>query len=197
MNNFERLRRTELAFFTIEDISRILDLTPDTAAVYLARASKRGDLLRIKRGIYIIASTEPSLDREDRFRLANFICAPSYISLQTALAYYEMSTQIIPSTIESISLARRNEYSGNILRWLFWQTSKKYYFGFLREKGFFIAEPEKAIIDVAQLITCNRYSTDISSINFDGFDWRNISRLVKIYPKRVCNLLDEWRNNYA
>lgn len=94
MNNLEKLRRSGKTFFTKEDIQRILSLSPAAAAVFCARAVKRGDIQRIKRGVYCMPSPEDAVTREDSFKLANYLVTPSYISLQTALSYHEISTQI-------------------------------------------------------------------------------------------------------
>ncbi|MBU4484096.1 hypothetical protein KKA47_01610 [bacterium] len=193
----EKIRASKLVFFTTEDIRRILNLKGQSSAVFCARAVKRGALIRLKRKIYIIPGLELEFNVKDKFNIANFISTPSYISLMTALSYYQISTQILPYTIESISLVRAGEYSGQIFSWKFWQTQKKYYCGFVKQKEFFIAEPEKAIIDIAQLMSFKKYAADLSSIDFDRFDWNKIEKMIKDYPQKTKNLINLWRKKYG
>lgn len=62
---------------------------------------------------------------------------------------------------------------------------------------FFIAEPEKAIVDIANLVAFGRYAVDLSAISFNRFDWVKINEWSKNYSLRTKKLLKEWRDKYA
>ncbi len=65
----------------------------------LSDALVRGDLIRVKRGLYVQSGRGiPAYSREV---LANMIYGPSYISFEYALAYYGL----IPERVEEISSA--------------------------------------------------------------------------------------------
>jgi predicted transcriptional regulator of viral defense system len=197
MSNLEKLRRSMEPFFTREDIRRILDLSPEAANVFCSRAVKRGDLQRVKRGTYLIPGTEKNHTKDESFRLANYLVTPSYVSLQTALSYYDISTQITAYTIESVCLSRRSACEAGELRYIYWQTKKECFFGFQKKGDIFIAEPEKAIIDTANLIACRKYAIDLSAISFGKLDWKKITKWSKIYSSRTKKLLESWRKKYA
>jgi predicted transcriptional regulator of viral defense system len=197
MSNLEKLRRSNGVFFTKEDIRRILALSSEAATVFCARAVKRKDLNRIKRGVYLIPGSEKGLAKNESFKLASYLITPSYISLQTALSYYEISTQITAYTIESLCLSQKSLCEAGELRYVYWQTRKEYFFGFQKMGDFFIADPEKAIIDIANLVAYNRYAVDLSAISFNKLDWDKITKWSKIYSSRTKELLQTWRKKYA
>jgi predicted transcriptional regulator of viral defense system len=79
--------------------------------------------------------------------LANFIVSPSYISFATALSYYGLTTQVQQNFFESVSLYRTKitEIDGNIFKYS--KIKEEFYFGFVKKDNFFIATPEKALVD--------------------------------------------------
>src|SRR3989338_3440091 len=62
--------------------------------VQLARLVRAGALIRLKRGLYALAHTQP-----DELVMANLIYRPSYVSLESALNYYG----IIPDVVENVT----------------------------------------------------------------------------------------------
>ena len=44
--------------------------------------------------------------QEDFFKISNILQVPSYISLMTALSYYEITTQVQREVIESVCVKR-------------------------------------------------------------------------------------------
>lgn len=193
MNNLEKLRRTQGAFFTKEDVQRILAISSEAVRVFCARAVKRGDLERVKRGVYLIPGLENGMSKDELYKLANYLITPSYISLQTALSYYDISTQITPYTVESVCLTQNPIYEAGGIRYIYRQTAKKYFFGFQKIGEFFIAWPEKAIIDIANLVAYKRYAVDLSAISFNKLNWDKISKWSKKYSLRTNELLKSWR----
>jgi len=97
-----RLQSLKQPYFYVEDLARVLEVKPASARVIASRYVKAGLLLRLKRDMYIRADRWPFLSQEEKFQLANLLQSPSYISLLTALSWYEISTQIPQDYIESI-----------------------------------------------------------------------------------------------
>ena len=124
--------------------------------------------------------------------MANFLQTPSYISLMTALDYYEITTQIQQNYFESIVLKRTKQVIADDTVFNFTRINKKLYFGFYRVKGFFIAEPEKAFLDAVYLTSIGRYNFDIDSIDFNKLDNDKLNTNLKNYPTAVKKLLDSY-----
>ena len=107
--SFLELKKIEKLYFGYEDIARVLSITLQSARVTANRYVKKGLLIRAKRNIYLLNDRWLDLTREQKFIIANIIQTPSYISLMSALEYYEITTQIQQDFIESIALKRTKE----------------------------------------------------------------------------------------
>jgi hypothetical protein len=116
----------------------------------LSDVLKRGELLRIKRGLYV--QSGPGISPYSREILANMIYGPSYISFEYALAFYSL----IPERVEevtSVTTGKSKQFNTPGGKFSYRHIPSVYYsFGFSRkklsdERAFLIAEPEKAVAD--------------------------------------------------
>ena len=188
MRHFQ-LRDIKKLYFGYEDIARTLGISLDSAKITAHRYVKHGMTIRVKRNIYVLKERWENFDREQKFLIANIFQVPSYISLMTALDYYEITTQMQRDFIESIVIKRTvtKEIEETVFNYT--KISTDIYGGFLKKQGFFIAEPEKAFLDAVYLMSFGRYDLDIPSIDFGKLDIEKINRLVKSYPLKTRNLL--------
>jgi hypothetical protein len=90
---------------------------------------------------------------------------------------------------ESVALKRtkRIDVNGNIFRYT--RIRNRLYDGFKKEKGFFIATPEKALLDAIYLMSYGRYSLDLSAIDPNKIDGNELIRLSKKFPVRTRDRL--------
>lgn len=193
MRHFQ-LRDIEKLYFGYEDIARTLGISQNSAKVTAHRYVKQGMLVRIKRNIYILKERWTNLDREQKFIIANILQVPSYISLTTALDYYEITTQMQRDFIESVAVKRtiKKEIEQTVFNYT--KISTGVYRGFLKKRGVFIAEPEKAFLDAAYLMTLGRYNLDMPSIDFSKFDMEKIEHMAKSFPLKTQKFID--KNEY-
>ena len=131
---------------------------------------------------------------EDMFMMANLGQVPSYISLTTALAYYEITTQVQQDYFESIAIKRTKEKNivGRIFKYI--KIQDNLYFGFNKEKDFFIATPEKAFFDIIYLTSLGRYAFDLAAIDQEKINWDDIFILCDRFPSNVRKRLE--KNGY-
>ena len=122
----------------------MLGITLQSAKVTANRYIKHGLLIRLKKNIYVLREKWTSIDREQEFILANIIQVPSYISLMTALDYYETTTQLQRDFIESVAVKRTKGAEIDLKFFNYTKINTDLYSGFSRTRGFFIAAPEKA-----------------------------------------------------
>ena len=128
------------------DVSACLNIPHAQASKIVDRLAKAGRFVRLMRGKW---ATTTQLDP---LILPEYLTVPfpSYISLQTALFYHGMISQI-PQTIYAVSLARTHQYAtpfGNIS---IHHLQPDFFFGFEIMNQIKIATPEKALIDVLYL----------------------------------------------
>jgi predicted transcriptional regulator of viral defense system len=119
MKIFE-LKKIKKPYFGYEDISQVLGISAASAKVTASRYVKQGILLRMKKNMYVLRDTWDTAGREDKFMLANMAQVPSYISLMTALDYYEITTQVQRNFFESVAVKRSREINvnGSVFRYV-------------------------------------------------------------------------------
>ena len=130
---------------------------------------------------------------EDRFWIANLIQTPSYVSLTSALSYRGVTTQQQQNFIDSIALKRTKTVNVDSLAFTYTRVRHSLYGGFERRDDFFIATPEKALVDAVYLASMGRYTLDIHAIDFKGFDRNEIhhfiektNRITKSFWEKTC-----------
>ncbi len=193
MKNIE-LSKINKLYFGYEEISRALGITLQSAKVSANRYVNQGLLIRIKRNIYVLKEKWRVLEREEKFTLANIVQVPSYISLMTALDYYEITTQIQRDFIESVAVKRTWEIEVGDTFFNYTRIKPELYFGFNREKDFFIATPEKAFLDALYLMSLGRYNFDIVSLDFGRLNRDEVNKLAGNLPAKTQKILD--KNGY-
>lgn len=146
---YAKIKDKKLYVFNAKDIRVLFGVSATAVAGLLHRYKKRGFVLQIKRGLYVL----PDLLPPDVY-LANKLYGPSYISLEFALSYHGA----IPDTVYEITsvttkATRRFKTLGKVFSYR--KIKKTAYTGYGVQKqrglGFYIADAEKAFVDVNYL----------------------------------------------
>lgn len=115
--------------------------------------SKRGWLVRIKRGLYIVITDIATLGFSDlsELTISQTLNKDSYVSFENALQYYGMFDQMLTS-VEAVTGARARNYKVQGKQYRFSHIKKTLYFGFttvdVEGREVRMAEKEKAILDM-------------------------------------------------
>lgn len=190
MISYLRIRKIKKLYFGYTEIAKALRIKPGSARVTANRYVKNSVLIRIKRNLYLLREKWENLGIEDRFILANIIQVPSYISLMTAMSYYGITTQIQQDFIESIATTRTKEIKIDEMSFNYTKIKRGLYFSFYRQKGIFIATPEKAFLDALYLMSINRYKFDLTSLDLSKIDKPKLRRLAKKFPIKTRRLVE-------
>ena len=184
-----KLRNIKKSYFGYEELARTLGISTASARVTASRYVKMGALMRIKRNLYVRSESWDTATKEDKFIIANLGETPSYISLMTALDYYGITTQMQRDFFESVAVQRTKTISVRETVFRYSKISSDLYFGFEKKDGFFIATPEKALLDAVYLISYGRYALDLPSIDPEKINRLEIEKLSRSYPGRTQKLL--------
>ena len=134
--------------FRTADIMAALDVKKSNASQLLNRLAQNGHILRLKRGLWAIPENLEPLS------IVQHLTAPfpSYVSLQSALYYHGMISQI-PEVIYSVSLARTRIYKTPISTVSVHHIPGSFFFGYegAKEGQIRMAVPEKALLDTLYL----------------------------------------------
>ncbi len=151
------------------------------------------DIIRVKKGLYVLGKeyNKPF----NKFILANLIYGPSYITAQTALAFWNM----IPERVEliiSMTAKRKKQFETPVGSFLYLYCPQKVFnIGIQLEdagdqKKFLIASPEKALCDMTAMQT--HVSTKMAMKEF-----LELMRLdLNVNKKPDFSLLEEIKTGY-
>lgn len=160
---FEKLR--DFTVFSLADI-RMID--PLFHRRRLNEWQDKGYIRKIVRGYYMFADIE--LSETVLFEIANLIYGPSYVSLETALAYYGL----VPESaygIVSVSTRKTSRFATGIATFSYRSVAKRAFFGYtILERGkthVKIAEIEKALLDFLYLRSDMTTADDFESLRID------------------------------
>ena len=178
-HNFEKkMREKNLPHFSRLDVARVFGMTPIATKFLLHRYAKKGFITRIKRGLYALAgeSTIPTP------YIANKLYEPSYVSLEFALSYH----RVIPETvyeITSVSTKRTQRFHAMNKDFSYRRIKKEAFTGYstIRQGSFsfFIADPEKAFVDLAYLRTIRQ------KVFLDRFNKKRINKAKALRYARL------------
>jgi len=148
-NNKSTLKRLRLlpGLFRKQDVEK---LTPHSA-VFLSRALRKGLIHRLNRGNYVNSFLYGSPRVEEA---ACFLRPPAYVTCEWALHFHGISLQSpVVCTVATLNSAvgreRRIEYQGVSIE--FSKISQALFFGFTFMDRFYMATPEKALLDALHL----------------------------------------------
>lgn len=136
---------TKYSVFSVIDIKKRY---PDFDSRRLVEWQKKGYLIKVKRGYYCFG--ERKKGGHFLYYTANKIYTPSYISLESALTYYNLIPEGI-FIITSVTTKNTANYDSSIGNFEYKHIKPNLFFGYklLQEKNLTIkiAEPEKVILD--------------------------------------------------
>lgn len=164
------------------------DKSEDAKKALLKRACQKGDLIRVRNGLYLIGEKKRKTSFSS-FQIANLIIEPSYISLESALSYYGLIPEAVYTTT-SVTTKNSLELKTPVGLFSFsYLKTEHFNFGFYSYKSgsdrILIATPLKALIDYIVLMKKN-YKTveDLEEdlrLDFDEFkNYKNFVNKEKI-----------------
>lgn len=140
-----KLKSLNISVFTPREFQDIFAVSKNTASVFLSNNINSNLFVKLRNGFYILKDTRPSLNL-----IANRLYRPSYISLESALSFYD----IIPETvygITSISTKATREFESEIGIFSYQKIKKEAFIGYelksVHGESIFIADAEKALAD--------------------------------------------------
>lgn len=175
--------RKQLTDFIAFNLTDIRKMDPGFDLRRLSEWQEKGYIKMIRRGHYVFSDLQ--IDESILFLIANKIYAPSYVSLEIALAHYNLIPEAVYG-ITSISSRKTNHFITGFGEFFYHQVRPELIFGYrlVSDRGhtFKIAEPEKAILDYFYLNTHLNKEEDFAGLRMNGEEFKeqtNIDKLKK------------------
>lgn len=170
-----------------DDILTIYGENAEKVHLQLARWAKTGKVIPLKRGLYTLPEERRKIHFSLRW-LANTLYSPSYISLEYALAFYDL----IPERVTAITSVTRNKtalFENRLGRFVYRHLQPNIFFGFEEvsdeyQKKILMALPEKALFDYIYLYsgwepTPTFMEENIRLQNLESLSKRRLKEFVK------------------
>lgn len=165
----------------------------------LSRWIKTGRLIQLKKGLYTLAEPYRKVIPHP-FILANAMKKASYVSLQSALGYFGIIPEHVP-TVTSVTTQRPERVETFFGQFVFRSIKKNWFCGYqqvdiaLGQRAF-VATPEKALLDLVYLTpSADDYDflVELRLQNLENLDLdalRELARISKsIKLRRAANLI--------
>jgi predicted transcriptional regulator of viral defense system len=151
----------------------------------LSRWMKSGKIYQLRRGLYCLAPPFQKVIPHP-FLVANRMLPASYVSMQSALAYFGMIPEYVP-VATSVTTRRPASWETRLGIFTFRHIQVDYFDGYRlvdlgeRQRAF-IASPEKALLDLIYLEPGGEmldYLVELRLSNLNLLDWQLLRRLAE------------------
>lgn len=181
----ENIKRIPKEYFSIVDIRKVSTLPIASLRVALSRLVKQGRIIKLGHGWYT-----SDISRIDFERLAMDVCSGGYISFESVLAKSGvLSQQPMTVTVATRERGRNTVVGGRSI--LYRHIRSALFFGYEKIGNVFVADTEKAFLDLAYL-SLNGYARfDVEEIDLSLLDRGKIREyLKKIDSVRLSRLVE-------
>jgi predicted transcriptional regulator of viral defense system len=160
------------------------NVDPGNVQRQLSRWVRSGRIRQLRRGLYMLAPPYQMV-RPHPFLLANALVPGSYVSLQSALAFYGLIPEYTPRIL-SVTLLRPSQWEGGFH---FQHLASHFFFGYQlvelsQGQQAFLATPEKALLDLVHLTPKSDSLNYLNQLRLQNLERLDLTRLQK-YVKRA------------
>jgi predicted transcriptional regulator of viral defense system len=184
-----RKEGTRSAILRSDVLARKYGIAEAAVGNALRRQESRGLVEHVSRRLYVNKLAQDFSPRD----LVSILRPDSYISLESALAEWGISTQS-PSTLTCVTTGFPREFRTASVQIVYRHISKKLNWGFTtkrtRHGSYRIAEPEKAFLDWIYLQRQGGLPTAFDELSLKAIDWKQLQRYALKYPKSVRTALE-------
>jgi predicted transcriptional regulator of viral defense system len=177
-------KNREHKIFHFNHLKLMTGMNPHALRVALKRLNEKKLVRRISRGYYLNPFSAATLEE-----ISAHICAPSYISLESALSRYGILSQI-PQVLTCVTTKLPRVFNTFLGTIEYRQVKKEYFFGFVKKERFYLAEPEKAFLDLLYLEKGKRTRERYSEFNLKGLSRKKLNNYAgKMALKKKIRLI--------
>ena len=166
--NFQEFR-TELIDSVCFTTNQVYAWQPGFDKNNLGRWAKKGFLIKLRNGYYTFLEYRGKPDIS--LFLANRIYRPSYISLHTALSFYELIPELVVQ-ITSVTSLKTASFTNPFGSFSYQTVKPAFFFGYESKsltdgRTWLIAKPEKALVDLLYLYPFYNTPDDFRDLRLD------------------------------
>jgi predicted transcriptional regulator of viral defense system len=157
--------------------------SPDYLRRRLSGWVAAGKLIQLRRGLYTLAPPYQKTTPHP-FLIANRLVPGSYVSLQAALAHYDLIPEYTP-VVTSVTARRPGSWATPFGEMVYRAIRREYLFGYQRitpapEQTVYIATPEKALLDLVYLTPRGETQAYLESLRLQNLEQIDPAGLIEL-----------------
>ncbi len=163
-------------------------VNPDIIRQQLTRWTKSGRLYQLRRGLYALAPPYQKV-KPHPFLVANCMQRASYVSCQSALAYYGLIPDVVQATL-SVSTGRPQQWQTALGEFMYRHIQRPLLGGYRmlalvpeagthRVQQALVASPEKALLDLVYLHPGSDSTTYLDELRLQNLEKLNLDELQR------------------
>jgi len=176
-----KFREDGIYVFGPFDLQKYFKVSQNTANLFINRNVKQGNILKLRRGLYMFAGEYVS-----EMLIANRVYEPSYVSFEYALMFYS----IIPETVYTITSATTRltrEFVINNINYSYHRIKREAFTGYIKKdfqgQEAFIAEPEKALADYLYFVAIGQKVLN-ERLELKEINKKKLIKYAKLFGRR-------------
>lgn len=184
-NLLQQLQSVPKTYFSFNDLKKFYPKDTNQLKVIVHRLVKQKRLSRLLRGYYAV-----DINRVDFEQLVCELVAPSYISLEYALHYYQIIDQV-PACITLVTSKKGRKYNLPQPHIEYAHFNSRLFFGYRIQGNILIAEKEKALLDEIYLISLKKRSLSLDSLDLSLINKTLFNKWLNEFPSYTQKLAHE------
>ena len=165
----------QLKSFTVFGLSDIHLLEPNFDSRRLVEWQAKGYLIKLRRGYYAFADQATQLGEAGLFLMANRIYEPAYVSLESALSYYNIIPESV-FTITSVSARKTQQFKTPVGSFAYRSVKPGLFWGFgihrFQGQPYKLATLEKALLDFLYFREDLKSQVNVRMLRFNEIELR-------------------------
>jgi len=182
-------------FFETPEVIALFDQTERQLLPRISRWVRQGKLIRLRRGKYLLPS--PYQNRPAHpYYISNYLYRPSFISLYTALQYYQCIPEEV-AAIQGVTTRQTATWNTGLGRFRYFCTTPDRFFGYSKiilgdgeQQSALIADRERALIDVCYFSTGEWTRSRWTELRLQHCESIKIERLIEYTEKMKSQKLE-------
>ena len=162
------------------------DINPDYIRRQLSSWIDAGKIVQLKRGLYVLAPPFQKTSPHP-FLVANRFKQPSYVSYQSALAYYGLIPEGVYTTVNATT-RRPGKWVTPLGTFQYHHVLSNWFSDYLsldlgEQQSAFIASPEKALLDLVLLTPQGDSPAFLNELRLQNLDIMDLSRMQEFVKR--------------
>jgi len=180
----EDFRKLGLKIFTPKDLMVSFRVGKRAAEAFLYYNVKKGAVVRLKAGLFAFVKNLPG-----DFTVANRLYFPSYISLETACAFYNLIPEAVYS-ITSVTTKPTREFLALGKSFAYKRIKKEAYTGYVLTQAmgekFYLANPEKAVADLLWFVYLRKAKWN-ERLKITRLDLKKLEEYLRLFSPKLIS----------